>query len=116
NFDPQRCNQLGVLARGARETAQSLDRLLSLAKNFGWQINRIDFAKNHEAVGKAVLAAFSDQLAIRFSQGTLACKLVGNRRGKLDDESCVKNAAAFVAAEITEVEAREVVTHLKRAT
>ena len=116
NFDAQRCNALGILGRGARETAQSLDRLLSLAKNFGWTINRIDFPKNHEAIGKAMLAAFSDQLAIRFSQGTLACKLVGNRRGKLDEESCVRNAAAFVAAEITEVEAREVVTHLKRAT
>jgi ATP-dependent helicase HrpB len=115
-FDPQRCGQLGILARGARETAQSLDRLLSLAKNFGWPLERIDFQKNHEAVGKAMLAAFSDQLAIRFSQGTLACRLVGNRRGKLDEESCVKNAPAFVAAEITEVEAREVITHLKRAT
>jgi ATP-dependent helicase HrpB len=116
NFDPQRCGQLGILARGARETAQSLDRLLSLAKNFGWPVGRIDFQKNHEAIGKAVLAAFSDQLAIRYSQGTLACRLVGNRRGKLDEESCVKNAPAFVAAEITEVEAREVITHLKRAT
>lgn len=116
NFDPQRCNQLGILARGARETAQSLDRLLSLAKKSGWPVNRIDFSANHESVGKAMLAAFSDQLAIRFSQGTLACRLVGNRRGKLDEDSCVKNAPAFVAAEITEVEAREVITHLKRAT
>ena len=63
-----------------------------------------------------MLAGFSDQLAIRFNQGTLACKLAGNRRGKLDEESCAKNAPAFVAAEITEVEAREVITHLKRAT
>jgi len=116
NFDPQRCGQLGILARGARETAQSLDRLLSLAKSFGWLVGGIDFPRNHEAIGKAMLAAFSDQLAIRFSQGTLACRLVGNRRGKLDEESCVKNAPAFVAAEITEVEAREVITHLKRAT
>jgi ATP-dependent helicase HrpB len=63
-----------------------------------------------------MLASFSDQLAIRFNQGTLACRLIGNRRGKLDEESCTKNAAAFVAAEITEVEAREVIVHLRRAT
>lgn len=63
-----------------------------------------------------MLAAFSDQLAIRMSQGTLACKLVGNRKGKLDEDSCVKNAPAFVAAEITEVEAREIIVHLRRAT
>jgi ATP-dependent helicase HrpB len=115
-FDPKRCGQLGILARGARETAQGFDRLRSLAKRFGWDWNPVDFKAHREAVGHAMLASFSDQLAIRFNQGTLACKLVGNRRGKLDEESCVKDAPAFVAAEITEVEAREVITHLRRAT
>lgn len=115
-FDPQRCGQIGVLARGAREIAQGFDRLASLARRFGWEWKPVDFAANREAVGHAMLAGFSDQLAIRFNQGTLACKLVHNRRGKLDEESCVKNAPAFVAAEITEVEAREVITHLRRAT
>ncbi len=115
-FDPQRCGQLGILARGARETAQGFDRLCSLAARFGWDWQPVDFKERREAVGHAMLASFSDQLAIRFNQGTLSCKLVGNRRGKLDEESCVKNAPAFVAAEITEVEAREIITHLRRAT
>lgn len=115
-FDPQRCGQLGILARGARETAQGFDRLCSLAARFGWEWQPVDFKARREAIGHAMLASFSDQLAIRFNQGTLACKLVGNRRGKLDEESCVKNAPAFVAAEITEVEAREIITHLRRAT
>jgi ATP-dependent helicase HrpB len=115
-FDPQRCGQLGILARGARETAQGFGRLCSLAARFGWDWQPVDFKERREAVGKAMLASFSDQLAIRFNQGTLACKLVGNRRGKLDEESCVKNAPAFVAAEITEVEAREIIVHLRRAT
>ena len=115
-FDPQRCGQLGILARGARATAQGFDRLCSLAKRFGWDLQAVDFKTNQEAVGKAMLASFSDQLAIRANQGTLACRLVGNRKGKLDDDSCAKNAAAFVAAEITEVEAREIITHLRRAT
>jgi len=116
NFDPQRCNQLGVMGRGARETAQGFERLGALAKRFGWDWQEIDFKAHREAVGKAMLASFSDQLAIRFSQGTLACKLVHQRKGKLDEESCVRNAPAFVAAEITEVEAREIIVHLRRAT
>jgi len=116
NFDPGRTAPLGIMARGAREVAQGFERLLALAKRFGWEARAVDFQANREPVGKAVLAAFSDQLAIRFSQGTLACRLVGNRRGKLDEESCVKSAPAFVAAEITEVEAREVIVHLRRAT
>ncbi len=115
-FDPQRCAPLGILARGARETAQGFDRLCALAERFGWEIGPVDFKEHRVAVGKAMLASFSDQLAIRFNQGTLACRLVGNRRGKLDEESCVKNAPAFVAAEITEVEAREIIVHLRRAT
>lgn len=115
-FDPQRCGQLGILARGAREIAQGLDRLRSLAERFGWQWQAVDFKARREAIGHAMLASFSDQLAIRCNQGTLACRLVGNRRGKLDEESCVKNAPSFVAAEITEVEAREVIVHLRRAT
>jgi ATP-dependent helicase HrpB len=115
-FDPKRCGQVGILARGARETAKGFDRLASLARRFGWEWKPVDFIKNRDAVGHAMLASFSDQLAIRFNAGTLACRLVGNRRGKLDEDSCTKNAPAFVAAEITEVEAREVITHLRRAT
>jgi ATP-dependent helicase HrpB len=116
NFDASRCAALGILARGARETAQGFERLRSLANRFGWACQPIDFEGHREPVGKAMLAGFSDHLAIRLSQGTLACRLVGNRRGKLDEDSCVRNAAAFVAAEITEVEAREVIVHLRRAT
>ena len=115
-FDPRRCDALGIMARNARETAQGFERLLSLARRFGWDCGEVDFKTHGEAVGKAMLAAFNDQLAMRMSQGTLACKLVGNRKGKLDEDSCVRNAAAFVAAEITEVEAREIVVHLRRAT
>lgn len=115
-FDLRRCDALGIMARSAWETAQGYDRLLSMARRFGWECGIIDFKAHADAVGKAMLAAFSDQLAMRMSQGTLACKLVGNRKGKLDENSCVRNAAAFVAAEITEVEAREIVVHLRRAT
>lgn len=116
DFDPRRCDLIGVMARGARETALGFDRLAALAKRFGWDWQPVDFKSHREGIGKAMLAAFSDQLAIRLSQGTLACKLVGNRKGKLDEDSCVRKAPAFVAAEITEVEAREIIVHLRRAT
>ena len=116
HFDPRRCDALGITARGARETAQGFQRLSALARRFGWDCQSVDFNLRREAIGKAMLASFSDQLAIRASQGTLACKLVGNRKGKLDDDSCVRHAPAFVAAEITEVEAREIIVHLRRAT
>jgi len=117
-FDPARCQQVGVMARAAREVSQGFDRLVQLAKRFGWSIGPVDFAAHHQAVGHAMLASFSDQLGVRMSRSTLACQLVGNRRGKLDEDSCVRDsdAVAFVAAEITEVGGREVTTHLNRVT
>ncbi len=113
-FDPRRLAPLGIHARGARDTAQIFHRLLTLRG--GDLRSPPDFHKNSEAVSKSILAAFSDQLAIRLGQGTLSCRLVGNRRGTLDPESCVRNAAAFVACEITEIEARETTTRLRLAT
>jgi len=115
-FDPQRCGQLGIMGRGAREVAQGFDRLEAIARRAGWDWQPVDFNARREQVAKAMLAAFSDRLGIRLGQGTLACKVVGGRKGKLDDGSCARHAPAFVAAEITEVEAREVIVHLRRAT
>lgn len=115
-FDPRRVSQFGVHGRGAREVAQSFDRLLQLASKRGWPTEEVDFQGRHEAVGHAILAGFSDRLGVKVGEATLACRLVGKRRGKLDDQSAAKRSSAFVAAEITEVEGREVVTYLKRAT
>lgn len=116
NFDPKRTAPLGIHGRGAREVAQGFQRLEQIAMRAGWPWQAIDFSKNREAVGHAMLAAFSDQLGVRLGEATLACRMVGNRRGKLDDESAAKKADAFVAAEITEVEGRDMTVHLRRAT
>lgn len=114
NFDPRRLSHLGIHSRGAKDTGMILSRLLGMfPKNAS---TNIDFHASREAVAKSILSAFSDQLAIRLSQGNLACRLVGNRRGRLDEQSCVRTADAFVACEITEVEARETTTHLRLAT
>ena len=115
-FDPRRVSQLGVHGRGAREVAQGFERLKRLALQRGWPMDEVDFGGKRDAVGKAVLAGFSDRLGVRFGEATLACRLVGNRRGKLDEHSAARRAGAFVAAEMTEVEGREVITYLNRAT
>ncbi len=116
DYDGRKCSGLGIHGRTAKEISQAYERLSILVKRMGATWNDVDFKKNHERVSKAMLAAFSDHLAIRYNQGTLACRVVGNRRGKLDEHSSAKQAEAFVAAEITEVEAREIIVHLKRAT
>ncbi|MCU0794747.1 MAG: ATP-dependent helicase HrpB [Akkermansiaceae bacterium] len=115
-FDPRRVSQLGIHGRGAREVAQGFERLKKLSLQRGWPVGDVDFDRRHDAVGKAMLAGFGDRLGVRFGEATLACRMIGNRRAKLDENSAAKKAVAFVAAEMTEVEGREVITHLKRAT
>lgn len=114
--DPRACGAAGISARAARELAQGYDRLLALARKQTWPIRHIDFIGNAAAIGHAMLAAFSDQLAVRLSTASLACRVAGKRRGKLDDQSIAKDAEAFIAVEMTEVEGREVTVHLRRAT
>jgi ATP-dependent helicase HrpB len=116
NFDGRRCAPLGILGRGARECAQGMARLRRLAERAGWHWDEVDFRARREPVARAMLAAFSDRLAVRFGGATLACRVVDGRRGRLDDASVVRDAPAFVATEATEVEGREMVVHLRRAT
>ena len=113
-FDVGRCSQSGILARGAREVAKSLEQLERTAVRMGLNWGEVDFEGHAQQVSKVMLAAFSDRLAVRLGEATLACRLVGGRRGKLDASSAVKDAQAFVATEITEVEGKEVTVYLNR--
>ncbi len=115
-FDPQRCHSAGISARAARELAKGFERMQQIARQRHWPWQAVDFATKAEAVGHAMLSAFSDQLAMRLNQGTLACRVLGQRRGKLDELSVARHGSLFVATEITEVEGRDVVVHLRRAT
>lgn len=115
-FDARRCAPLGILGRGARECATAMERLRRIAGRAGWDWGEVDFEARRESVARAMLAAFSDRLGVRFGEATLACRVVDGRRGRLDEESVVRDAVAFVAAEVTEVEGREMVVHLRRAT
>ena len=109
-------SQIGVSGRGCREIQQGFERLKRLAHQRGWPWEEVDFDGRRQAVARAMLAGFSDQLGVQRGGATLACRLVGKRRGRLDERSAARDAAAFVSAEITEVEGKELVVHLRRAT
>ncbi|BDS08645.1 ATP-dependent helicase [Oceaniferula spumae] len=116
-YDPRRCGDYGIMARGARELEKSLSQLEKLATRAGidWKPPRAQ-EFNQQAVSRAVLAALSDRLAAQLGEATLSCRVVGNRKGKIDAESVAKGAEAFVAAEMTEVEGKEVSVYLNRCT
>ncbi len=111
-FEPRRLSAQNIPARNVRETSQIFTRLLK----FGNSAEEPDFSKNHEATAKAILTAFSDHLAVRLNQGNLACRLSNNRRAKLEAISAARDAKFLVACELTEIEARETITHLRLAT
>ena len=108
NYSIEACRRLGIHAQAARQVGPLFEQFLQIAAGEGLDAGerRVDA----EAVRKCVLAGFSDHLARRLDAGTLRCELVHGRRGQLARESGIQQAPLFVAAEVTEIEARGEVT------
>lgn len=113
-YDPRRCASSGIMARGARELGKSLVQLEKLARRQGFEWCEMTFSS--DKISKVILAALNDRLAAQLGDATLACRVVDGRRGKLDSDSVVKGSQVFVAAEMTEVEGKEVAVYLNRCT
>ncbi|MGA3285623.1 MAG: ATP-dependent RNA helicase [Verrucomicrobiota bacterium] len=108
------CRKLGIHAVTARQVGPLLEQFLRIAKDEGLDTRPRE--SKDEALQKCILIGFSDRVARRLDQGTLRCELVHNRRGVLARESAVQHSQLFVAAEVREVEGREVNTILSLAT
>ena len=134
------CRKLGIHAVTARQVGPLLEQFLRIARDEGLDTKPREI--KDEALQKCILIGFSDRVARRLDQGTLRCELVHNRRGVLARESVVSryldssrsrgnetltsksksepphvgSYGLFVAAEVREVEGREVNTILSLAT
>jgi len=108
------CRRLGIHAVTARQVGPLFEQFLRIAKDEGLDVKPREV--KDEALQKCILIGFSDRVARRLDQGTLRCELVHNRRGVLARESAVQHSPLFVAAEVREVEGREVNTILSLAT
>jgi ATP-dependent helicase HrpB len=113
-FRLEACRKLGIHAVTARQVGPLFEQFLRIAKDEGLDIQAREV--KDEALQKCILIGFSDRVARRLDQGTLRCELVHNRRGVLARESVVGHSELFVAAEVREVEGREVNTILSLAT
>ncbi len=113
NFRVENCRALGVQGRNAKEVLATWKQLCGIAKSRGMALDRVRFEWNGEALAKAVLAAFGDRVGTRLGEATLSSRLVGKRKGKLDETSVGRFSKVFVACEATEVEGREMVTYLR---
>ena len=108
------CRRLGIHVVTARQVGPLFEQFLRIAKDEGLDVKPHEV--KDEALQKCILIGFSDRVARRLDQGTLRCELVHNRRGVLARESAVQHSPLFVAAEVREVEGREVNTILSLAT
>ena len=108
------CRKLGIHAVTARQVGPLLEQFLRIAKDEGLEVKPREV--RDEALQKCILIGFSDRVARRLDAGTLRCELVHDRRGVLARESVVQHSPLFVAAEVREVEGREVNTIFSLAT
>lgn len=113
SFRVESCRAMGVQGRKARETQATWKQLCSLAKKKGLRVDRVRFEWNGESLAKAIVTAFGDRVGVRLGEATLSCRLVGKRKGKLDENSVGRLSRVFVACEMTEVEGKEMVTYLR---
>ena len=108
------CRKLGVHAGAARQVKPLYERFMKMAEREGLEINAR--APIDEDLQKCILLAFSDQVAKRRDKGSLHCQVVHGRSGDLDRESVVRDAGLVVAAEIREIEGRDLNVRLNLCT
>ena len=113
NFNPDACGQLGLNGKAASEAGRLADRL---EKMTGADFGNASDLPDRETLAKIVLTGYSDQVARRTSIGGSACDVVGGRRAAVGKETVVRGEALLVAAEIAEVQGREVQVTLQLLT
>ncbi len=109
--------RLGIHAGAARDIDRIAAQLVRVASR--WARDATEFDEPDGAwLGKVLLGGFSDRLALRHSEATLSCAVIGGRRGLLDKESVAaeKDARLFVAGEMVEVEGKDVSVKLSLCT
>ncbi len=112
-FHPDACGALGLNGRAAAEAGKLAQQLLGLAG--ARRDAPLEFPEP-EALAKAILAGYSDQVAKRASVGSGACEVVGGRRGTTAKESVVRGTELLVAAEIAEVQGKDLTVNLNLLT
>lgn len=113
-YHPSSCAPLGIHAKQAREVMQGWEQLCRLAQREGMAPGKITMELRGRELARAMLTAYRNHVGVRTSAGSLAARVVGGRRGKLDEGSVARSAPIFVAAEMTEVQGRAMTVHLNR--
>lgn len=110
NFNTQECGRLGIMARAAREIIQSFRQMLPGRPEMP------DFAAHRAGIVAGLLGSFPAHVAARNQSATSTARLCQRRGGSTPSDSVARNAAVFLAAEITEIGGKGVETRLSKCT
>lgn len=107
HYDAARCTKWGIMARAAREIQAVFHQLGGRGEP--------QFEQHKESIQRGLLAALPDNIAAA-NKTTGTARLTANRSGKIEASSVGRQAAVFLAAEITEIGGRGVETRISRCT
>lgn len=110
NYNPAECNNLGIMARAAREVILSFRQLQHNHDSTP------DFTNHRAGVIQALLGSFPEHVAARNSTATATARLCHRRGGNITADSVAHDSEIFLAAEITEIGGKSVETRLSRCT
>ncbi len=113
-YDPSACTPLGIMARAAREIAQTYGQLL---RGHGWAtLPAPDFEPARLRVTMALLDCFPDRVGARNGLSLHTARLTRGRGGKINADSAALRGELFVAADVAEIGGRNVETRIGRCT
>ena len=110
HYDPAACNKLGIMARAAREITKSFRQILRNTPG------EPDFDTHRRGIVAGLLHSFPRHVAARNQSATSTARLCQRRGGSTPGDSVARNAAVFLAAEITEIGGKSVETRLCKCT
>ena len=105
-FRGPECDRWGVSGRGARETLQLFDQLISRLQKRGVQVGEVAFGRRADEVRQCLLAAFPDRVAVLRGVGVPVFERADGQRGKLEPKSSAKGAELVVVTESAEIEGK----------
>ena len=110
HYAPAACNKLGIMARAAREITKSFRQILRNTPG------EPDFDTHRHGIVAGLLHSFPRHVAARNQSATSTARLCQRRGGSTPGDSVARNAAVFLAAEITEIGGKSVETRLSKCT
>ncbi|MDF1752554.1 MAG: ATP-dependent helicase HrpB [Verrucomicrobiales bacterium] len=115
-FDRHACDQIGVHGGAGRDIDRIARQLSTVAKRM-YPNQAQNREPDSEQIADILITGFSDRVAIKNNSATLACQLVGKRRGMLEKGSIVtKIPTPFIASEVIEIEGKDVQVKLDYCT